>query len=100
MRQQVASTVVKLVIWSLIVGTILGVTGANPLSFWRGAVHAVVETVETVFGLGIEGITTAGRYLLIGAVVVVPIWLVGIVLRRARGSARPTSTGKDSDPAA
>lgn len=76
------STVIKLGVVSLIVGTILGLTGANPFEFWSDLWDSGVKTFKSIFGAGWNGIMTAGRYTLIGAGVVVPVWLVLTLWKR------------------
>lgn len=87
------TTLMKLLIASLIVGTVLGVIGANPFDFWRGVLDTITETFETIYDVGWDGIRKLVSYTVIGAVVVVPLWLVSNLLKK-----RP---GKDSrDPKA
>lgn len=82
-------TVIRLAIASLVVGTILGFIGADPFDFWTGLAESVVSTVEYIFGAGWDGILAAGRYMLAGAAVVLPIWLLSILLKNRK---------RDSDP--
>ena len=77
-----ASTLIKLVVLSLIVGTVLAVIGVNPMGFWREIWETIVETVDYIFGNGLEAIMTALRYTLLGAVIVVPIWLLSVIFKR------------------
>ena len=81
------STVLKLGIASLIVGTVLAVVGANPFEFWEGVWNSVRETFEAVFGIGWEGLQKVVSYTLFGAVVVLPIWLVTVLLKRRKPAA-------------
>ncbi|MGV6819967.1 MAG: DUF6460 domain-containing protein [Parvularcula sp.] len=76
------TTLIKLAVASLIVGTILGLVGADPFDFWEDAWAWVVGGFRTVFGAGWEGLKTAARYMFFGAGVVVPIWLVATLWNR------------------
>jgi|ETNmetMinimDraft_8_1059916.scaffolds.fasta_scaffold889342_1 Na+/H+-dicarboxylate symporter len=74
-------TVVKLLIVSLLVGIVLAVLNIDPqnvLQSARDGVESLIEMGASVFGW-------AFKYVLIGAVVVVPIWLVLYLLRYLRG---------------
>ena len=72
MRNNVVSTIVRLAILSLIVGFALAFFGIEPQNLVKSLGHTVVEIYEIV----LHGVQWAIRYILIGAVVVVPIWLV------------------------
>ena len=74
-------TVVKLLIVSLFVGIVLAVLNIDPqniLQSARDGVEALIEMGASVFGW-------VFKYILIGAVVVVPIWLILYLLRYLRG---------------
>ena len=76
-----AGTVVKLLIASLLVGMVLAVLNIDPqniLQSARDGLEALIEMGAGVFGW-------AFKYILIGAVVVVPIWLVLYLWRYLRG---------------
>lgn len=63
---------VKLVIMSFVVGIILSALNINPLNIITG----IQNLVWRIYELGFGSIEWAGRYLLLGAAVVLPIWLV------------------------
>ena len=71
-----AGAVIRLVVASVIVGAILAAVGANPVDIWRslfarigGAFEAAVENFGSVT-------TALISYLALGAVLVVPAWLI------------------------
>jgi hypothetical protein len=68
---------VRLLVLSFVVGLILSVLDVNP--------GEIVEWVrlrfEYVFSLGFEAFERAAQYLALGAVVVIPIWLISRILK-------------------
>ena len=84
MRNTVVSTVVKLAILSLIVGFALAFFGIEPRNLITGLGSTVVEIYEII----LRFIRWSMKYILLGAVVVVPIWLVFFLLRMARNRKR------------
>lgn len=89
MRKINLSLILKLAVTSLIVGTVLTVIDFNPIRFWQGMWDAAVDGVEYVFGHGMDGLMAAGRYTLMGAMVVVPIWLISEFFKRRNKSRTP-----------
>ena len=80
MRNNVVSTVVKLAILSLIVGFTLAFFGIEP----RNLVTALGSTVVEIYEIILRFIQWAMKYILLGAVVVVPIWLVFYLIGLAK----------------
>ena len=74
-----ASVAVKLVLVSLLVGFVMAIFGFDPGDLVRGVVDLVRDTLRD--GAGI--FRQMGGYILTGAAVVIPIWLV-LRLTRAR----------------
>lgn len=74
-------TVVKLLIVSLIVGFILTSLSIAP----QDVLQFGVDSVKKIFDWSIDVFGNAITYILIGAVVVLPIWLVFYLLRLVRG---------------
>jgi hypothetical protein len=64
---------VKLIFLSLLVGAFIALLGLTPLTLLRRA----WDIASGIFGLGFDAVRQIGRWLLYGAVIVVPIWLVG-----------------------
>ena len=64
--------VLRLVILSLVVGVILSVLGISPYDIFQGFRDLVIR----IYDMGFEAIDLIWRYILIGAVIVVPIWLI------------------------
>jgi hypothetical protein len=72
---------VQLVVLSLVVGMVMAALDLSPM----GIVHWFVRTVERIVDMGFGAVEQVGRYLLLGAVVVVPVWLVLRLLNAGRG---------------
>jgi Family of unknown function (DUF6460) len=77
--------VVQLAIYSVIVGIVLATLGISPFN--------IVDTIRVmmmrIYHLGFDALGWAGQYFIIGAIVVVPIWL----LRRAYVMSRRNGAG-------
>ncbi len=68
----ILSTVLKLVLASVGVGVILAIFGIAPLALWED----FLGTVAQIWDMGFDLIDWAWTYFLIGAIIVVPIWLL------------------------
>lgn len=66
------AVILKIAIASVCVGLLLAITGMNPMMVWEDA----FATISNVWGLAIDWFTWAGGHFLMGAIIVVPIWLV------------------------
>jgi hypothetical protein len=76
-----ASTVVKLVVASLCVGLILAYFETDPLQVLAGA----RDRLAGILGGAADWVLSNLQYVLLGAVIVVPIWLISYVWRAIRG---------------
>ena len=68
----VLPTIIKLAIASVVVGLLLAFFGIQPRDLWTD----FLDTVTRIWQMGFGAIDWSLRYFLLGAVVVVPIWLV------------------------
>jgi len=64
--------IVRLLLLSVIVGFVLSFFTLDPLAL----VNSLVELVRAIFDLGYGLLGSLWHYLLLGAVVVIPIWLI------------------------
>lgn len=80
MPRNLASTLLRLFVLSLVVGLLLSAFDVRPESL----LGAIGGTAESIFDSVADLVAWAVPYVLIGAVVVVPVWLVIAVLRHAR----------------
>ena len=62
----------KLVFLSLVVGVLLAALGLTPL----GLLQNLVDAFRSFFGIGLDAVRDFGRYVLTGALVVIPLWIV------------------------
>jgi hypothetical protein len=71
----------KLVLLSILIGVVLATFGFDP---WN-IVDSVRRLFRTVWDRGFEALYWLWRYFLLGAVLVVPIWLVIRLIRAPMG---------------
>lgn len=73
-------TVVKLVVASLCVGLLLAWLDMDPIELlaWTR------ERIEGALGDATEWVLWSAKYILLGAVIVIPIWLLNYLWRAAR----------------
>jgi len=67
-----AMVLVRLVILCVVVGIILAALGIDP----RNIFDSLVDFVVSIFDLGFGTMERVWRYFLLGAVVVIPLWLL------------------------
>ena len=74
------SILVRLILLSILVGVILSAIGLDPFDIWR----SIERLVRSIWNMGWDAIDWAWRYFLLGAVIVVPIWLLVRLAKRGR----------------
>ncbi|MAM94989.1 MAG: hypothetical protein CMI61_10250 [Parvibaculum sp.] len=67
----VLPTIFKLAVASIAVGVMLAVFGIKPIDLWRD----FIDTLARIWEMGFEAIEWSVQYLLLGAVVVIPIFV-------------------------
>jgi hypothetical protein len=70
------TVLMRLLFVSLIVGALLIWLRIEPMDI----VHGAIRAAERLWAMGFEAFGEAGRYLLAGAVIVVPVWFVMRIL--------------------
>lgn len=75
------SVAVRLAMLSVIVGVILSAFGLDPLDI----VQSIEALFHTVWNMGFDALVWVWRYFLLGAVLVVPIWLVIRLMKSMTG---------------
>ncbi len=73
-------TILQLVIASIVVGALFSFLGIGPRDFWRGVFRNVKNIVASLGENLNEIALTLGTYFLIGAAIVIPIWLIARLL--------------------
>lgn len=76
--------VLQLVVASIFVGGILYLLHISPIDFWRGIFETVRGVVEAVLGSFGDIAGNLLTYLVLGAAIVVPIWLIARLLSGGR----------------
>ncbi|WP_341990777.1 DUF6460 domain-containing protein [Azorhizobium sp. AG788] len=74
------SVLLRLVLLSVVVGVILAALGLDPANL----LGSLRRFVESIFSLGFDTVERLWRYFLLGAVIVIPLWLVLRLLRMGR----------------
>jgi uncharacterized protein DUF6460 len=75
------SVLFRLVLLSILVGVILEALGFDP---WN-ILESIQRLIQHIWDLGFDAVRYLWRYLLLGAVVVVPIWFLLRLTRTPRG---------------
>jgi hypothetical protein len=71
----------KLVLLSILIGVVLAALGLDP---WN-IVDSIRRLVRNVWEMGFDAVRWLWQYFLLGAVVVIPIWLVLRFVRAPKG---------------
>jgi hypothetical protein len=71
----------RLILLSILVGVVLAAIGFDP---WN-IVNSIRLLFERIWNLGFDAINGLWRYFLLGAVIVVPVWLLSRLLGAPRG---------------
>ena len=71
----------RLVLLSILVGVILAAIGLDP---WN-IIESVQRLLERVWTMGFDAVRWLWRYFLLGAVIVVPVWLLVRLANTPRG---------------
>ena len=77
MPRVTVGTVVKLLIWSIVVGAVLAFFNLTPQELFGGLLHWLADILRDFQRYA----GTLASYLLLGAVVVVPIWALSYLWR-------------------
>jgi hypothetical protein len=67
----------RLALLSLVVGIVLSVLGLHPFDIW----HGIRGFAARVYAMGFDALEWTLDYFLLGALIVVPIWLLMRVLK-------------------
>ncbi|HEY7460069.1 MAG TPA: DUF6460 domain-containing protein [Xanthobacteraceae bacterium] len=73
--------VVRLILLSIVIGVLLSALGLDP---WN-ILQSVERLIRRILDLGWDAVAWLWRYFLLGAVLVIPIWLIVRLFRSARG---------------
>lgn len=65
-------TIVKLALACVAVGILLAIFGVNPYSIWEN----FLATALKIWDMGFDLVDWSLKYLLLGAIIVIPVWLI------------------------
>ena len=71
----------RLILLSILIGFVLHAFGLNPFNI----VDSIRRLFESIWNMGFDAINWLWRYFLLGAVIVIPIWLIMRVVNAPRG---------------
>ena len=71
----------RLVLVSILVGVVLTALGLDPFDIW----HSIERLMRTIWNMGWDAVEWLWRYFLLGAVIVIPIWIVVRLVNAPRG---------------
>jgi Domain of unknown function (DUF6460) len=71
----------RLVLVSILVGVILSALGLDPFDI----VRSVERLIRNIWNMGFDAVRWLWRYFLLGAVIVIPIWIVVRLINAPRG---------------
>jgi hypothetical protein len=75
------SVIFRLVLLSILIGVILKVLGLDPFNILR----SIEELIRAVWDMGFDAVRWLWQYFLLGAVIVIPIWLILRFVNAPRG---------------
>ncbi len=71
----------RLVLVSILVGVVLSALGLDP---WN-IIQSVKQLITDIWNMGWDAVRYLWRYFLLGAVIVIPIWIIMRLLNAPRG---------------
>lgn len=71
----------RLILVSILVGVILSVLGLDPFDI----VRSLKRLIRSIWDMGFESVRWVWSYFLLGAVIVIPIWLLMRLVNAPRG---------------
>ena len=71
----------RLILVSILVGVVLSALGLDPFDI----VRSVERMIRSIWSMGWQAVSYVWRYFLLGAVLVIPIWILMRLLNAPRG---------------
>jgi hypothetical protein len=71
----------KLILLSILIGVVLSALGLDPLNIFA----SVQRLIRDVWNMGFDAVRWLWQYFLLGAVIVIPIWLILRFVRAPKG---------------
>ena len=80
-----SGVLIRLTVLSLVVGVVLSALGITPTNIF----YQINVLLQRIYDLGFGALESVLQYLILGAMVVVPIWFISRLLRTIKGSDNP-----------
>ena len=71
----------KLILLSILIGVVLSALGLDPLNIFS----SLKDLIRNVWNMGFDAVRWLWQYFLLGAVIVIPIWLILRLVRAPKG---------------
>jgi hypothetical protein len=75
------AVLVRLILVSILVGVVLAALGLDPFDI----ISSVERLIRSIWNMGFDAFRWLWRYFLLGAVIVIPIWVIMRVVNAPRG---------------
>jgi hypothetical protein len=75
------AVIFKLILLSILIGVVLSALGLDP---WN-IVASIERLIRSIWEMGFDAVRWLWQYFLLGAVLVIPIWLILRLVRAPRG---------------
>jgi Family of unknown function (DUF6460) len=75
------AVLVRLLLVSILVGVVLSAFGLDPFDI----VRSIERLIRSIWNMGFDAFRWLWRYFLLGAVIVIPIWLIMRIVNAPRG---------------
>lgn len=72
---------VRLILVSILVGVVLSALGLDPFDI----VQSIERLIRSIWNMGFDAVRWVWRYFLLGAVLVIPIWIIVRLVNTPRG---------------
>jgi hypothetical protein len=71
----------RLILLSILIGVVLSALGIDPFDI----VHSIERLIRSLWNLGFDAFRWLWRYFLLGAVIVIPVWILMRLFNAPRG---------------
>jgi hypothetical protein len=71
----------RLILLSILIGVVLSALGLDP---WH-IIESVERLIRSIWDMGFDAVRWLWRYFLLGAVIVIPIWIIMRLVNAPRG---------------
>ncbi len=84
----IVATLLKLAVLSFIVGLVFAIFGIDPVDLWR----EFGTTIQRAWTLVFDALDWGWKYAILGAIVVLPLWIIYRLVMAVGGGVGPKST--------